>query len=317
MKGMHDKMQKRKIKQLFRFLDRYGYTCIIIGFYLALAWGLFISEAIRGFLEGDIILGVGFLLIGMIMFLSAIGMLLKKWKEFMDGGTEETAFTRMDKAMMGIRMNACDDEFVKEEEMNQLDRGSKEIYDILYEKVMKDENKKFDSVIVYAAGLAGYACHKVVKKTSDTLFSLVETKDGKVYYLGEAINKLLLENKYSVYRFAAASYMMATKSNEHPGVLGIVKDVAEAIGDDAYRIRGIFHPGEVYIEVQKLYNGVCKEVINEYCNAFIEQEILFASALSYILLNEMKNKEPEQIDELFNTAMEVACMISKMDNDSI
>ncbi len=62
------------------------------------------------------------------MFLSAIGMLLKKWKEFMDGGTEETAFTRMDKAMIGIRMNACDDEFVKEEEIkNAPYKGSWEI----------------------------------------------------------------------------------------------------------------------------------------------------------------------------------------------
>ena len=72
------------------------------------------------------------------------------------------------------------------------------IIEMLKHVFTTDKGLDITMPLLYAAGLAGYACHQAVKATKGS-FVQVTTTDGKNYYFGDDVNKYLLENRTSVY----------------------------------------------------------------------------------------------------------------------
>ena len=167
--------------------------------------------------------------------------------------------------------------------------------------------------LLYASGLAGYACHQAVKAGNET-FVVVETSDHKKFYMGDALNKYLLEDKYSVLAFCNGFFSNIAKGESRPDALEIVKKVIAVIGDKNYKIWNIYQPNEAYSEIKNCWDGIYDNMIAAYCQSPQEWPVLFAVVLQNIMLIAI---DTIPIATLYNMVLECAIYISKMDSDPI
>ena len=87
--------------------------------------------------------------------------------------------------------------------------GSKELFQILIRGLKTDKGVHVESLVVALGALAGYSCQASVralaksKNIAETsVFTIIGTKDGQKYFYGDALNKPLSEDKYSVLSLA-------------------------------------------------------------------------------------------------------------------
>ncbi|MCR4646568.1 MAG: hypothetical protein K5695_14365 [Oscillospiraceae bacterium] len=175
--------------------------------------------------------------------------------------------------------------------------------------------KGFDAQrgLLYASGLAGYACHQAVKATGGK-FVVVETDAHKKFYMGDDVNKYLLEDKYSVLSFCNGFFEQAAKDAEAPAVVPLIRRAASVIGDKEYRIWNTFPPAFVYTEVRNCWDGIYDNMTAKYCESPEEYPVLFGIVLQNMMKIAAQVITPE---EAFRLSMECALFVSKMDEDSI
>ena len=163
-------------------------------------------------------------------------------------------------------------------------------------------------VTLYAAGLAGIACHEAVKATGEPMVE-VSCADGKKYYMGDAINRYLHENKYSVTGFACAVTQMPQSA-----VLGIVQRQTSTIGTEKFAVAGNMDPADIYKNVKGCWDGIKNNMTLQYCRKPEEWPVLYGIVLQNVMAESMKIVPKEAV---FNTAVDVACALSKMDQESL
>ncbi len=181
-------------------------------------------------------------------------------------------------------------------------------------KSVFNTSKGFDiqKALIYASGLAGYACHQTVKANNET-FVVIGTSDNRKFYMGDALNKYLLEDKYSVLAFCNGFFDNFSKGESRPDAIEIVKAEITAIGDDNYKIWNIYQPKDVYCEIKNCWDGIYNNMTAVYCQSPQEWPILFAIVLQNIMVIAL-GAIPAPI--LYNMVLECAIYISKMDSDS-
>ncbi|MBP0973092.1 MAG: hypothetical protein J5851_04215 [Oscillospiraceae bacterium] len=167
--------------------------------------------------------------------------------------------------------------------------------------------------LLFASGLAGYACHQAVK-ASGGKFVVVETDAHKKFYMGDDVNKYLLEDKYSVLSFCNGFFEQTAKGEEAPAVVPLIRRAASVIGDKEYRIWNVFPPEYVYTEIGNCWDGIYENMTSKYCESPEEWPILFGIVLQNMMMIAAKVIKPE---EAFRLSMECALFVSKMDDDSI
>lgn len=175
--------------------------------------------------------------------------------------------------------------------------------------------KGFDlrKALLYASGLAGYACHQAVKANHEP-FIVAETADHRKFYMGDAVNQYLLEGNYSVLSFCNGFFDHFAKGESRPDVLEIVKKEVSVIGDPDYRIWDLYQPEEVYREIQNCWDGIYGNMTSVYCQSPQEWPVLFAIVLQNLMVNALQ-AVPAAV--LYSMALECAIYISKMDEDSL
>lgn len=203
---------------------------------------------------------------------------------------------------------------IGEDDINRLLVSADEVMKVLVEKFTEERGVAIKQVLIYASGLAGFACHRAVKEISPNLFMKIGTNNGKTYYFGDAVNKYFIESKYSVVNLCQGAYKSVAPDAEIPDVYDIISTVAKNVGDDSYRIMGIVNPAEEYVEIKNYFNEIYESQIVKFCKTVQEEPVLLGIVLHKVLKTAMQLGDR---DNIFAVAIENACYISKMDDDSI
>ena len=163
------------------------------------------------------------------------------------------------------------------------------------------------TAIIFAAGLAGYACHEAVCAEHGT-FAVVTTKNGEKYYFGDGVNKYLLESRTSVIGFCNA---IADLPEEK--VLGIIASFAQGIGSEDMAVCGL-KPAELYEQIDQCWKGIFHNMTDQYCQSPSEWPVLFGIVTQNLLVTAYQAGAPKE--EATGMAIECAAALSKMGKDT-
>lgn len=197
--------------------------------------------------------------------------------------------------------------------LEELANNSSSIISMLKHVFTTSKGIDYWNMLAMSSGLAGYSCHMAVKENNQS-FVIVETNKGKKYFFGDNLNKYLLEDKYSVLSFVNGIYNHLYPNKETPDIHVLVKNSASVIGNENYKIWGMFSPETLFKNIQSCWNGIYENMTGKYCRNPDEWSILFGIVLQNIMAETMKEIEP---DIVYKAALECALYISKMDIESL
>lgn len=203
---------------------------------------------------------------------------------------------------------------LEENDVTRLSQGASAVMNMFMKVFATDKGIDVRTALLYSAGLAGYAAHKAVKETDEALFTVVETANGCKYYFGQEVNKYIFDSKYSFRSCCEGMFMKEAPGAVIPDVEAVAKKVVETIGNPDYLIDKMYKPQEIYTEVQKCWNSIYQGMIALFCKKPSEWPVMFSIVASNMMKRAM-NVAPKEDVYLFAT--EVACHVSKMDDDSI
>ena len=172
------------------------------------------------------------------------------------------------------------------------------------------DNKK---VLELSAGMAGYACHQAVM-ANKLPYNIVTVADGRKFYMGDSVNKYLLEGKYSTLKWCDGFFEIAGKFFTKPDPMEIVKKEVNAIANKEYRIWDSESPAVAYKEIQACWEGIFDNMTAKYCTKPDEWPVLYGIVLQNIMLEVSRMMT---LSDVYDKALECAIYISKMDEDSI
>ena len=198
-------------------------------------------------------------------------------------------------------------------DLKRLSQNAAPIINMLKSVFNTPKGIDIQKALLFASGLAGYACHQAVKANHEPVI-VVSTKDKKNFYMGDSVNKYLLEDKYSILVFCNGFFENFAKGESRPDVIEIVKKGVVAIGDENYKIWNLYPPQLVYNDIKSCWNGIYNNMIGACCQKPEEWPVLFGIVLQNMLVLASK-VAPKQ--EIYSRAMECAIYISKMDDDSL
>lgn len=204
-----------------------------------------------------------------------------------------------------IKLNVIDSE---QQMINRLMKGAGNVIAMLKGVLAGKNGTDMFIVTVYAAGLAGIACHEAVKATSGA-FEVIECKNGKKYFMGDALNKFLHEDKYSV-----TGGCRAITEAPKEALLALITNQTKTLGSDEFKLGGNMDPVDVYKQVKSCWDGIYNNITVKYCEKPEEWPVLYGIVLQNIMSESLKLVSKEA---LFNTAVDVACGLSKMDSESL
>ena len=195
----------------------------------------------------------------------------------------------------------------EEQSIKRLSQNAGGIIEMLKAAFMTPNGVDIRMSLIYAAGLAGYACHQAVKAEHGS-FVVATSKDGRNYYFGDDVNKYLVENKFSV----LGSIAVVAEMSEDD-VTSIVKEFAESIGGDNTICD--FAPKDLYNRIKQCWDGIFENMTSRYCKSPSEWPILFSIVTQNILKKAIEIGAPKE--QAGKIAAECAVALSKMDDDSI
>lgn len=175
-----------------------------------------------------------------------------------------------------------------------------------------DKGMNYSTLLMYSAGLAGYACQRAVIANNDQ-YAVVGTKNGKKYYFGDGVNAYLLENKGSVLSFMSDIYEHKTREKA-PDPTPSIQLAVSMVGNDEYKIWNSYPPDSVYNLIKDCWNGIFENMTIKYCETPSEWPIFFGIVLQNIMADGMNNGRE---DAVYHMALECALFISKMRDDSL
>ena len=162
--------------------------------------------------------------------------------------------------------------------------------------------------LMYAAGLAGCACHEAVKALKEP-FAVVKGKDGRTYYFGDRVNHYLLEGGTSVYAF-----LSPVCGDLNDVVRALAVHITSSVGNGELKIAGL-SADTMYRRVKACWDGIYDNMTARYCKTPAEWPVLFGIVLQNILIHSLKAGAPKE--EAGRLALECAMTVSKMDADSL
>ena len=196
--------------------------------------------------------------------------------------------------------------------LKELTECASMIIDVFHNVLQKDGKESRNAMIVYAAAMAGYACHQAVKEEGGT-FTVLSSKDGKRFFTGEDVNFYLMNNPYSVYSFLSGWYEKANRGQKTPDPTYVITRSASALGKNGYRICDLYPPADVYHAAKNCWDGIYENMILHYCPEPKNWPVLFSIVLQNILLATTGGDQ----ERLFRFCLEIILYVSKMDDDSL
>jgi hypothetical protein len=197
--------------------------------------------------------------------------------------------------------------------------GSREVVERLTSAMKSDRGVHVESLLCTLGALAGYACQMSARTPNARQFQTmsngvytVQTKAGKTFFFGDAINQPLLESQYSVWSLAAGT----AKANGCSQLLDleeIVKHVSQSVGHDTFgspRIPEGHQPSDSPINILKPLWPVMLPTVQMFCPSSDEWPILFGLAIQQVM---DMGKSVIKPDLALLIVMESAIPMSKID----
>lgn len=198
--------------------------------------------------------------------------------------------------------------------------GAKEMINNIINRMKDSRGIHIESLICVLGSLAGYSCQASLRKEfiegkglkENQVFTIVETRNGNIYYFGDLINKPLVENQLSVWSLAAGA-VQQLGIGKMIDIHEVFKYVSSTVGCDSYGIPRIpegHKPGDIPYNYVRYLWPVFLPMAEKYCAAPNEWPIMFGLAVQKgIILGK------EAIDPLFalSIAMESAIPMAKAD----
>ncbi|MCH5325351.1 MAG: hypothetical protein J1E39_09055 [Eubacterium sp.] len=198
-------------------------------------------------------------------------------------------------------------------DINRLSKNASAIINMFNGVFNTPKGLDVQKALLYASGLAGYACHQTVKASKEP-FVVLETAEHKKFYMGDALNKYLYEDRYSVLAFCNGFFDNFAKGEPRPDVMDIIKKSAAEVGNKNHTIWGAYQPRQVYAEIKNCWDGIYDNMTAAYCQSPQEWPVLFAIVLQNIMITAAQVIPKPAV---YRLALECAVDISKMDNDSV
>lgn len=192
--------------------------------------------------------------------------------------------------------------------LDRLTRGADRVAAMLMGTLRGPQGVDLKFPLLYASGLAGYACRQAVKALGGHV-AVITTKDDKTYYYGEAVNKYLMEDHLSV-----LSFVNAVSNLKEEQVAGIAVEMTNSLGSDRFNIWGMT-PESVYPKIKECWDGIYNNMTANYCKDPSEWPMLFGITTQMIILKAIEAGAGAKEAGLM--AMQCAYVISKMDDDSL
>lgn len=171
-----------------------------------------------------------------------------------------------------------------------------------------EQGTDLTACLLYAAGLAGMACHEAVKASNGS-FHVATVKDGRKFYFGDDVNRYLLESRTSVFSFCNAVTGVTADT-----VRALAVSVVQRVGGEDLTIWNM--PADiVYQRIKACWDGIHENMTARFCKSPLEWPVLYGIVMQNILVESIKVGAPAE--EAGRMAMECALVLSRMDTDSL
>lgn len=194
--------------------------------------------------------------------------------------------------------------------------GAQEIWYVIT-SVLKEPDGRINvnNVLLWTSGLSGIACQasiweKALQTGTTTELIVIGTTSGRKFYIGNALNKFLLESQYSIWNLAAGTYRQFMPSKPLPDLEELVKQSVNMIGNEEYRIWGEVDPYNMVIEYTKVWKSL-ESKIKFLCNNPDHWPLMFGLVLQKAL--EMVNQVLPEDKNCLEMAMENVLFTAKLD----
>lgn len=201
--------------------------------------------------------------------------------------------------------------------------GAKEIFQRLTQGMKDEKGVHIESLLCALGALAGFACQAsvrgeyILEKGFDEkkVFTILGCANGRQYFFGDMVNKLLAESQYSIWSLAAGA-VQHLGVNKLIDIGEIFKHTAQTVGGDSFGIPRIpqdHKPGDLPQNYLKHLWPVLFPVVKQFCPAS-EWPLLFGLAIQEgIYLGK------DVLDPLLalSIVMESAIPMSKVDFNSL
>jgi len=205
---------------------------------------------------------------------------------------------------MGLIQNGENEEQIAK----QLASDAGKVIAMLKGTLRSERGTDLTACLLYAAGLAGMACHEAVKASNGN-FHVATVKDGRNYYFGDDVNRYLLEGRTSVFSFCNAVTDVTPDT-----VRALAVSVVQRVGGEDLTIWNM--PADiVYRRIKACWDGIHENMTVRFCKSPSEWPVLYGIVLQNIFLESIKAGAPAE--EAGRMAMECALIISRMDMDSL
>ena len=205
---------------------------------------------------------------------------------------------------MGLIQNGENEEQIAK----QLASDAGKVIAMLKGTLRTEQGTDLTACLLYAAGLAGMACHEAVKASNGS-FHVATVKDGRKFYFGDDVNRYLLEGRTSVFSFCNAVTNVTADT-----VRALAVSVVQRVGGEDITIWNM--PADiVYQRIKTCWDGIHENMTVRFCKAPSEWPVLYGIVMQNILLESIKVGAPAE--EAGRMAMECALVISRMDTDSL
>lgn len=198
--------------------------------------------------------------------------------------------------------------------------GGKEVANRLIQGLKNEKGVHAESLLCALGSLAGYACQASVREEfvrggglpENAPLAVVQDLSGQKYFFGDALNKPLAEDKYSIWSLAAgAAQHLGAK--ELVDLEDLFKHVSATVGYPAFGIPRIpegHTPGDLPINWLRAIWPSILPIVNDFCESPSEWPILFGFAIQDVLDQTKDIVDPSMSLKI---VMESAVPMSKVD----
>ncbi len=202
--------------------------------------------------------------------------------------------------------------------------GSRELTNYLLDALKDEQGVHIESILSLLGALAGFACQIAARnhleeatgEIPDNEFVAVGTDSGQTFFFGDAINRPLAEDEYSIWSLAAGA-AQHLGCEDLPDIDDIFRHVAATVGTEDFglpRIPDDHRPMDTPLNFLKFVWPRVFPLVEKFCETPAEWPILFGLAVQEIVI---LGKEAIDPGLAVMIVMESAIPMSKIDPGEI
>ncbi|MFL6699693.1 MAG: hypothetical protein ACJ8GJ_21195 [Vitreoscilla sp.] len=197
--------------------------------------------------------------------------------------------------------------------------GAQAVFERLLVAMKDDKGVHAESLLCALGGLAGYACQASLRAAAlakglpeQSYLTQVDTRDGKKFFFGDALNKPLAESNLSLWNVAVNAARQAGCTTP-PDLAGIFKHSSQVVGSPEFGVPRLpaGHPtGDLPINYVRAFWPGLLPLVKKFCPAPDLWPVLYALATVHAITAAKSTLDPCLA---LTIVMESAVPMSKID----